>query len=171
VSRRLAAVLLGAAVLSGCGTGLQAQVYKETGRGDSASADLDSLAIRNLHFEPAAEGNALATGDRAVMTGSFANRGDAQDTLTSISSPAAASVMLLQHGKAVSSIDIPAGGAAGGWTAVLEGVNRPVRAGQYLPVTLTFSRGGRTTLQVPLHISEGDLEGREVNQEPYGHGE
>lgn len=167
---RLAAILLSAAVLSGCGTGLQAQTYKETGRSDGTSTNLESLAIRNLHIEPPAADNTHAAGGTATLTGGLINRGSAADTLTSVTTAAAGSVSLVQDGQSVSAVQIPAGGAASAWSAVLEGLTAPARAGSYVAVTLTFTSGGRTTLSVPIHIGDAGLGFREVHQEPYGEG-
>lgn len=168
MSRRLAAVLLSAAVLSGCSTGLNAQTYKETGRADSTSKDLESLALRNLHIEgPTSDVHEV--GGEARLVGSLVNRGETPDTLISVSSEAAGAITLLDKDQPVASITVDKGRAVSTWTAVLEGLTTTLRPGTYVTVTLTFTNAGRTTLQVPVHIAEGDLEDREVLQEPYEH--
>ena len=171
LSSRLVAVAASAALLSGCGTGLYAHTYQQTGRSDGTSRDLETLALRNLHILPPASGDTHLPGSDAVLTGALVNKGEQADTLTSVTSPAAATVTLTQAGKPVSIVQIPAGGTAGEWTAVLTGVTEPLRAGTYVSVTLTFTSGGRTTLTVPVRLGDGQsgLEDREVHQEPYGH--
>ena len=170
MSRRAAAVLLTATVLSGCGTGLQAQTYKETGRSDGASADLEALAIRDLHIEAPTSGTTLAAGSSAVLTGTLVNHGSAQDTLTAVTSDAASTVTLAQDDHPATSIAIPAGGADSTWTATLTGLSAAASAGSYISVTLTFSSAGQTTLQVPVALGNSNLDSREVNQQPYGEG-
>jgi copper(I)-binding protein len=157
-------------VLSGCGVGLQAQTYKEQGRSDSASTNLGDLAVRNLHIEAPATGSTHEAAAEAVLTGALVNRGEQADTLASVTTSGAGTVSLMQDGQAVPGIEIPAGGSAQGWTAVLQGLSAPLRSGGYVSVTLSFTSGGRTTLNVPVHIGDGDLDSREVNQEPYGEG-
>jgi copper(I)-binding protein len=167
---RLAAVVLSAALLSGCGVGLHAQTYKESGRTDGTSTDLEGLAIRNLHIEPPASGNTLPLGAQAVLTGGLVNHTDSADTLESISTDVAGSASFVQDGKAVPSVTVPARGTPGDWRVLLDGLSTPLHAGTYVSVTLTFTNAGRTTLKVPVHIGDGGLGSREVNQEPYGEG-
>lgn len=168
LSSRFAAVLLSTALLSACGTGLHAQTYKEQGRTDGTSKDLESVVIRNLHIEPPASGNTHPSGAEAVLTGALINRSEHADTLMSVTSDVAASVSLLQDGKPVPTLSLPASRAVGAWSALLEGLSAPLRAGSYVSVTMTFEGAGRTTLRVPVHIGDAGLGSREVNQEPYG---
>ena len=134
---RVAALVLSAAVLSGCGVGLHAQTYQEKGRGDGTSVDLRSILIRNLHVEAPASGNQLAAGSDAVLTGSIINRGQTADTLTSVTTDAATTVRLDNfsggagfHPPEGVPIAIPAGGAQNEWSATLTGLTKAVRAGE-----------------------------------------
>jgi periplasmic copper chaperone A len=93
---------------------------------------------------------------------SIANNGRTSDRLIAASSPAAAKVSIHQSlmvgslatMRTLPSLAIPAGGAAvfrpGGLHLMLEGLKRPLKAGQRLAVTLVFARAGRraVTLQV-----------------------
>jgi copper(I)-binding protein len=182
VSKRVAALLLTSALLSGCGVGLHSQTYKETGRGDSSSVDLESVLVRNLHIEAPLSGSTLAAGSDAVLTGTLASKGKATDTLTSVTTDAATTVVLQpggfgtdpgfpRFGEGSSVVAVPAGGHASEWRAVLQGLTEELRSGEYVSVTLSFRDAGQTTLRVPVHIREGDLENREVIQHPYGEGE
>lgn len=172
MSRRAAAALvLSAAVLSGCGVGLHAQTYKETGRSDGTSVDLDSLVIRNLHIEAPASGSTIPAGSDAVLTGSLVNHGQQADTLTSVTSDAATTVSLTETSASAAptgQVAIPAGGAATEWKATLSGLTKDLRAGEYVSVTLSFTNGGQSTLKVPVQTGDAGLENREVDQEPYG---
>lgn len=170
MSRRSTALLAAATVtaaLTGCGTGMQAQTYQQNGRQDSAVADIDQLVIRNLHVQGPAAG-VIPAGGEAVLTGSFINRGTAADRLRDITSDLATTVTLTLDGQPVTGIEVPAQGAAGTWTAVLSGLTREVRAGEYIPVTLTFATNGQTKLRVPVQTGDNGLIGREVHQDPYG---
>lgn len=173
-ARTAAAFLLSSALLSGCGVGLEAQTYKETGRGDSTSLDLEGVAIRNLHIEEPLQGTEVAAGDAAVLLGTFVSKGGATDSLTAVTTDAAESVVLatVEQNQAVqaSSIEVPAGGIANEWGAVLQGLTSPLRSAEYVEVTLTFANAGQTTVRVPVHIGDGGLDTREVLQHPYGEG-
>lgn len=170
-----AALLLSSALLSGCGVGLEAQTYKETGRGDSTSVDLEGVVVRNLHIEQPLHGTELAAGDDAVLLGTFVSRGGGTDALVSVTTDAAESVVLatVEGDQAVQAdrIAVPAGGIANEWGAVLQGLTAPLHSSQYVEVTLTFENAGQTTVRVPVHLGDGDLDTREVVQHPYGEGE
>lgn len=173
MSRRpltVAAAVLCAAVLSACGTGLQAQTYKETGRQDSATTDLGRLAVRNLHVEAPADGNVLASGDQAVLTGTFVNGGASNDSLTALTTDAAGSVGLTVDDRPATAVAVPAGGESGQWTAVLGALTKDLHAGEYISVTLTFAGAGRATVQVPIRAGNNGLSSRTPEQDPYHEG-
>lgn len=166
---RLAALLVSAVLLSACGTGLQAHTYSQTGRQDGVSQDLETVLVRNLQVQPAPTDDPEFPQDIAGVTGALVNTGDRADSLVSVTSPIATDVVLVQGDQQVESISIPAGGTAGEWFAVLEGLSEPLKSATYVDVTLEFTNGGRTTLSVPVQLNVPDLEDREVHQEPYGH--
>ena len=165
--RSTAAVALTAVVLTGCGTGLNPGTYQQNGRQDSAVADLDPLVLRNVHVQGPTDG-VIPAGGEAVLTGTFLNQGSTPDRLRDVSSELATTVTLTLDGQPVTGIPVPPGGAVGTWTAVLSGLTRQVRAGEYIPVTLTFATSGRTTLNVPVQTADNGLADREVAQDPYG---
>lgn len=77
--------------------------------------------------------------------------------LTAVSSQAAASTVLLDHGHAVVAISIPS--AAGGNLRVgppspdeilLKGLRERLKMGQTVAVTMTFGKAASTTLKVPV---------------------
>lgn len=155
--------------LTGCGTGLQAQTYKEKGRQDFASVDLDRLAVRDLHLLAPSNGT-IPAGGSATLVGVVVNRGGATDRLRDVSTDAATGVALQVDGKPATGVALPPGSAASTWTAVLSGLTRPLRAGDYITVTLTFADAGRTTLDVPVQNGDNGLGSRTVDQSPYGEG-
>lgn len=167
--------VLGAALtvtlLSGCGVGLQAQTYKETGRQDSSSTDLPGLALRNLHVEaPLTTDGVISAGGSAVLRGSFVSTGSTVDTLTAITTDAASSVSLQSGGQPVASVPVLAGQATSDWSATLAGLTRPLRAGSYVTVTLTFTSAGRTTLSVPIQSGDNGLSQRTPAESPAAEG-
>ena len=169
--RSAAAAVLSVALLSACGTGLEAQTYKETGRQDGGSVDVGGIGVRNLHVSPPQSGSTITTDQPAAVLGVFTNTGDEADALTSASSPAAASVTLTDSGKVVTSIAVPAHGAPSTtWALVMSGLSQELHAGQYVSITLTFAKAGRTTLQVPVRAGDQGLSDREPAQDPYGEG-
>ncbi|MCU1587192.1 MAG: hypothetical protein JWN31_685 [Frankiales bacterium] len=170
-----AALLLSSALLSGCGVGLHAQTYQETGRGDGTSVDLESVLVRNLHIEPPTTGTEIPAGGDAVLTGTLASRGGATDTLTAVTSDAASTVVVRSSADVGSAgaqpVSVAAGAANSTWSAVLQGLTKPLRSGEYATVTLTFANAGQTTLRVPVHVGDANLANRETVQEPYGAGD
>jgi copper(I)-binding protein len=174
VSRRsaTAAALLAVGLLSGCGTGLEAQTYHPRTPGDSTHATAGDLELRALAIEPLQEGQSFDVGGQAVVTGVFVNKGDVDDELVDATTEAAASVVL-QSENDDDTVRIPAGGrSANDWVLVLDNLSAPLRPGQYVTVTLEFDKAGRTTVSVPVRAgdgsAEGGLESREIEQDPYG---
>ena len=174
MSRRpVIAALLSTALLSACGTGLQAKTYQEIGRQDGAAADLGGatgIAVRHLHVDPPAAGSAFEINGNASVTGGLVNNGGSADALVGASSDAARDATLLVDGTPTTEVAIPARGAAPtSWSVSLTGLTREVHAATYISVTLEFQRAGRVTLQVPVHAGDNGLEDREEAQDPYEH--
>lgn len=168
----LAAVVVSAALLSACGTGLEAQTYRESGRLDGANATLTTLAVRNLHVEAPASGSAHTAGGDAFVVGLIANPGDAADALVSASTDVAAAATLLVDGQPVQSVPVPAGGATPTtWSIALSGLTKELHAGTYISLTLSFGKAERTTVQVPVRAGDNGLSTREAAQNPYGEAE
>jgi copper(I)-binding protein len=93
------------------------------------------------------------------------NTGSAPDRLVSASSPVPrvtemhttirdGDVMRMQQ---VQAIDIPAGGSVtlrpGGLHLMLIGLSAPLRAGESVPVALTFEKAGAITVSVPIQAA------------------
>lgn len=128
--------------------------------------DLDSVEgqvgdLRLLHVYIASPGERGGThtpegGAELLLT--VANDGDADDTLSAVSSEEAAEVVLRQGGEAAtSSIDVPvpAGGVAdlqdvAGPHLELTGLREELRSGTSVEITFTFTGAGSVTLQVPV---------------------
>jgi copper(I)-binding protein len=174
VSRRRIATslvaLASAALLAGCGTGLEATTIKETGREDGASTDvggLNGIAVRRLHVEPGLE-EGHAAGATAYVTGGLVNNSTSADALVGASSDAASSVTLVVDGTPTTQVALPAQGTAPGtWAVALNGLTEELAPASYIRVTLEFQRAGRVTLDVPVEAGDTGLKDREEAQDPY----
>jgi periplasmic copper chaperone A len=171
VKRPLLAALAAAGLLAGCGTGLEAKTYTETGRTDGATADVGGrtgLAVRHLHVEGPALGSTFDLGGSVEVAGAFVNNSTKADSLLGATSDAAGSIVLLVDDRPVTSVPVPALGSSGtNWRIELVGLTRALHAGQFVTVTLSFARAGRVTLQVPVHAGDQGLDDREAEQDPY----
>jgi copper(I)-binding protein len=162
------ALVLSAAAVSACGTGLEAQTYKATGRQDGTNAVAQSLAVRNLHVVGPAFGSTHK--DQAVVTGFIANPSDTPDAVVSASTDVATGVELREADKPVPSIPVPARGASTStWSILLTGLTRQLHAGEYVSLTLTFEKAERITVQVPVRAGDNGLETRPEARNPYHH--
>ncbi|CAO5159178.1 periplasmic copper chaperone A [Frankia sp. AiPs1] len=122
----------------------------------TASADLGELRIRGAYIPQ------QASDTDAAAYFSVTNTGDAADTLTSITTPAAPTVSLhttVSKGGAesmqmISRLAVPAHGTAaltvGHDHAMLENPVHRLAKGQRVPLTLTFAHAGTVTLAVPV---------------------
>ena len=96
----------------------------------------------------------------AFMT--LKNSGTMADALVAVASPVAARAELHSHVKdgditrmrKVDEIDVPAGGSVslqpGGLHVMLIDLRQPLKQGEEVPLTLTFSKAGTMTIQVPV---------------------
>ena len=111
--------------------------------------------------EPFARASAGAvTVGAAYMT--LKNSGTMADALVAVASPVAARAELHTHIKEgditrmrkVEEIDVPAGGSVslqpGGLHVMLIDLRQPLKQGEEFPLTLTFSKAGTMTIQVPV---------------------
>jgi copper(I)-binding protein len=151
----IAAALLPLA-LTACGVGLDPQTYRERTTQDAANAQAGGLALRNVAIAPPASGDKeLAAGEDAQVTLSIVNPGTESDTLTGVSTSAASATKLVDgSGHEVSSVEVPAQGAAesGDFGVVLVGLTKALRPGMYVDVTFAFSTNGRRQVSVPVKL-------------------
>lgn len=96
-----------------------------------------------------------AAGAPARLVIYLLNNGSAPDALVAVASPDAGRVVLVQAGRVVSAVELPpdtpvAVGTVGGPQIILDRLDRPLRTGATVPVTLAFRTGGRLTLTVPV---------------------
>jgi copper(I)-binding protein len=161
-TRRRTSTLLAAGLLplalagTACGAGLHAPTYQVRTTQDSVSASAGDLALRDVSILPPENGAAvLSAGKDALATLTIGNDGNEADRLVQVTSPAAASVDLIDpSGHATPSVEVPARGAVGpdDFSLALRSLGTELRPGQYVEMTFVFERNGRTTFKVPVQI-------------------
>lgn len=161
----LAAVVC-VALLSGCGTGLQAQTYKARSGGSTVGKTFGGLALRGLAIDV----NATDASAPPQLTGVIVNDGTEDDQLVGATSSAASSVQFLsQSGAPV--LNLPAGRGSGtDWALQLEGLRAPLLPGTFVEVELQFAKAGRTTVSIPVRTTDNGLKDRKAAQDPYHEG-
>jgi periplasmic copper chaperone A len=101
----------------------------------------------------------------------LANRSDAADRLTAVSSDVASKAQIhemavvngiMQMHELPDGLPIPAGGSVtlkpGGYHLMLIGLKKRLIAGQTIPLTLTFAKAGSISITVPIQVI-GDTQG------------
>ena len=154
----LAAGLLPLA-LTACGVGLDPQTYRERTTQDATNVQVGGLALRNIAIQPPPEGQLeIGVGKDAQLTLSVVNPGGEKDTLTGVSTPAASATKLVDgSGHEVTSVEIPAEGAADGFGVVLVGLTKALRPAMYVDVTFTFATNGRLKVSVPMKVYDNPV--------------
>ena len=145
-------------VLTGCGAGFQPLTYEERNSSSATELEVGVLEIRNLAVE-APEEFAHEAGETVEVTIAVTNTSAEADELVEVSTDAAASVELEQEGREVSAIEVPAEGTLmEEATITLVETTRPLRAGEYVELTLRFANNGSETVLVPVRSPEGTPE-------------
>ena len=157
VTSRLATVLAAGLLplaLTACGVGKSPHTYEERPTVDAALASVGDLQLRNVSITAPKGSDELGVGEEAVLTMAIVNLGEANDRLVSASSAAASSVELVADGETVDRIEVPPLGTVGddAFEVRLLGLTQAYRPGQHVEVTFQFTRGGRTTLVVPIEV-------------------
>ena len=139
--------------LSGCGNGLEPQVYAVRELPNGTNAQAGPLAVRNLRLLPPADGTYTRGEDaRAAMV--VVNSTGEDDALVGASSEAAGSVALTAGGAQVAEIAVPAHGrSAADAQVILRGLTRDLRPGTYVQLELVFRDAGRTSVLVPVETT------------------
>lgn len=156
--------VIAALALAACGptTEVPKESPKETPKEATVavSATLGALAIEDAVAKPPVEGQTTGAGFFVVR-----NTGETADRLIAASSPNASSIELHTHREVdgmmrmekVEGVDVPAGGAAvfapGGLHLMIFGF---APAGDTLPVTLTFEKGGEVTVPFKIMARSAD---------------
>jgi copper(I)-binding protein len=90
----LAVALASALVLSGCAAGQDAQTANQFSVVDGSAADVGSISIRNAGLEAPSDVSGYKTGDDVEVVAAIVNNSVSGDTLTSVTTSAASSVLI-----------------------------------------------------------------------------
>ncbi len=143
-----AAGLAAALLLVGCGVGQKSQTYQEKAVADATNDAVGSIAVRNLAIKAPQDGILLRQGTDAPVIITLVNNGGDDDTLTAVTSPAAASVEIVGPRPTIEVPRLRSADAA--YSLLLRGLTRDLPTGSYVEMTLTFTRNGSKTVLVPV---------------------
>lgn len=152
-------------LVAACSAGSNAETLQEKTVQNGVSATVGTVSIRDAYVVGPATGS-------APLYLTLFNSGASSDTLTAVSTPAAASVTLggdggssasAGSGSAAVDLQIPAGRAAvtlesAARSLLLTGLTAPLALGQDVSVTFTFSKAGSITLNVPVEGPNGNAQ-------------
>lgn len=162
-----AAVLALAPLTAGCGAGNDAETLREATTIDGSSGSVGDLRLRNIHAPGPESGSAYPTGSNIpiyLSVVSISSTGSA-DALVSATSPMGTVTVLPAGPSSIPSpspsaagsggqVPIPAGQAVsfgpGGPSLLLSATSKPVAAGSFVPVTLTFAQAGSVNVQAAV---------------------
>ena len=155
-TRRLAPVLLAVVTVasaSACGAGLDAQTYQERNNASSSNASTGDLQLRNIAVEAPPSEAGYEIGDDATVIVTVTNRGDEDDRLVEVTSPAAREVVVLAGGSERDMV-VPAKGSTGSAvTLELRGLTRPLRPAEYVELNFRFADNGTAQVLAPVFVT------------------
>ncbi|MES9536358.1 MULTISPECIES: copper chaperone PCu(A)C [unclassified Actinomadura] len=163
-----APALLAGALLAGCGGN---PVSTDVSPASGVAGQVGQVAIRNLFVLGGEGGAVIKQGGSAPVyltmvnspssiesfgvSGSQAPRTE-DDTLTSVSSPQAASTEIIGGPvRLPAGQDVQIGPSA---KIVMRGLKKPLSTGQFILLTLHFQRSGSGSLNAPVQARQGDLQ-------------
>lgn len=152
-SRRLTLItaVLATVALSGCAAGQISQTAQEVAAIDGGNATVGDIGVRNALLATPAGPN-YAQGSNVSLLVLLANTGIGADTLTAVSTPAAGRVTLPGSGVPLPGQTNVTVGGEGGTAITLTGLTRALCYGQSIPLTFSFQKAGRLTLNVPIEV-------------------
>ena len=148
VGAAVAAAALGTAA-AGCEAGAGAQTSRPYAPTDGASTVLHAISIRNVFVLGPALGQTIPAGGSAGMFLGLVNNG-APDQLRAVSAPGAAAVVRIPRPAVALGTNQPALLTGPVPRVILQGLTRPLKAGQWVPVTFYFQNAGLITINVPV---------------------
>lgn len=143
----VAAVVAAVLALSGCAAGQVSQTADQVAGVDGANGTVGYLGVRNAVLAVTTNSD-YAKGANAPLQLWVSNAGTQPDTLSSITTPAAASVQ-------INGIKIIPGQTLRDFTGTrsaitLQGLTSKITYGQAVPVTFVFATAGSLTVNVPI---------------------
>ena len=152
----VAAVLTAAVTLTGCAAGQISQTAGQVSAVSGGSGTTQQISVLNVQLQTPS-GTEYAKGADAPLQIWVSNDGISADTLTGVSTPAAASVAI--SGTAVAppqSLE----DFGSKYKLTLQRLTAPITYGISVPVTFTFRSSGSVTVNVPVEIPGERTTGR-----------
>jgi copper(I)-binding protein len=159
---RPAALLVGALLLplalSGCAAGRKSETYQERTVADATNDAVGSIALRNVFLAPPPDGEQWTAGSAVPGTMTLVNQGQQADELTSVTTDAG-TVQLVKGTppatQPAGTVPVPALLPADpAYSFVLQGLSRPLRAGDFVSLTFAFKSNGSASVLVPVSTGE-----------------
>ncbi len=166
----LAAAVLAAVALTGCGAGLDAQTYQERNSADSTDTAVGALAVRDIALLAPERGELYEAGDDAEGTITVTNKGDQPDTLLEVTSPDAQDVVVLEDGEPGELEVPPLGSTTDTYSLRVEGLRSDLRPGEYIRMSFRFEESGSVDVLVPVALT-GETDRPVYTGEEGGEGE
>lgn len=149
----LAAAVLTAVSLSGCGAGLRPQTYEARTSPESSNLDLGPLSLRNVSVLPPENGERYEVGDDAEVVLVVTNSSPEADRLLSVSSTTAEEVVVLDEGEP-GRPEVPGFGTTGDRvTLEIKGLTESVGPGEFIELTFRFEDNGTVEALVPIALT------------------
>ncbi len=139
-----------ALALSGCAAGQVAQTAMEVAAVDGGNATVGHLGVRNVRFAATDAGTYPAGADLPIKLW-VSNASTASDSLTAVSTPAAATVEISGSADFAPQTLIEVTDSTP-LKITVSGLTAPLPYGHSIPVTFTFQQAGVVTLNVPIEI-------------------
>lgn len=177
-----AAVLTGAALMTGCAAGQHSQTSNEVPAVDGVAADAGQIGIRAAGVAPPDTGPNYPAGSDATLKLVMINDGPSSVALRAVSTPVAQQTTLGLNGPADTAntsapaggttIAIPSGGTVQvgytslGPTITLAHLTQTLYPAQSVPVTFTFTNGATISTTLAVQLTTGPQDAPTVNISP-----
>jgi copper(I)-binding protein len=146
----VAALTIGASVLTGCAAGQISQTADQIANVDGAQGTVGPIGVRQALLATP-EGANYAKGSQAPLTLWISNDSQDPDTLTGISTDAG-TVKITGTATVGPRSLLQIGGDDAAVTAMLTGLTRELNYGISVPMTFSFAKAGQLSLNVPIEI-------------------
>lgn len=160
----VAALTLGASVLTGCAAGQIAQTADQIAGIDGAQGTVGQIGIHDALLATP-QGKNYPKGSQAPLTLWITNDALASDTLTAITT-SAGTVKISGNATVEPQSYLQIGGAGKAVTATVTGLTQNLDYGISVPMTFSFAHAGDLQLNVPIEVPEQRAPGTTTNIYP-----
>lgn len=145
--------LAAAALLStaACGAGLSPQTYRPRDEANATNGSVHDIALRDVSVQAPPDESGYPAGADAPLSLVLVDQGSQPDQLVSASSDVAAEVGLTTAPSRQGQVRLPPGQPVQ-LGLVLRGLSRPLHAGDYVTLQLTFADNGQGNVLVPVSV-------------------